>query len=426
MYTLFLAWRYVRGRLLNLVAVGAIALALTVQIVVMAVLDGMLVDAERRVRDIGEQITLYWRPAEEGARYPTRAEVDRAAAAAADVPGVRGATPLILTYALATRTGHYAPVQIRGIDLAEELRFSELPNHLLEWTPDPAAPSWYRDPAEAHPLPPAFLSREVAERLDAVPGDEIQVAVYHDPEARDPVRRRFVVTNLFRSGSPFVDELGVFVPITAAQELLFGEGAPSVERLSVWLEDPQRAEALAPVVGEVVMAAVGPLPGTETWRYTWMDYWESWYRGMVHENALQEIVLALITVSGGFCVFAVLATLVSRRARDVGLLRALGAGRGSMCALFLLVGLLMGLLGSALGVAGGYYCTPRVDDWYEFLAGHPLYPPRLFGIEELTTVIYPWKVALYAAGATAVSVLAALYPALWAAWREPLEALRDE
>jgi ABC-type transport system, involved in lipoprotein release, permease component len=183
---------------------------------------------------------------------------------------------------------------------------------------------------------------------------------------------------------------------------------------------------------------------------------------MKHENNLMELVLLLNDAASGFCVFAILVTLVSRRIRDVGLLRCIGASRRGVMTVFLMVGLLIGVSGGVLGVlagsflagplaleeqdgalrfaAGGAVATPlgatekagdrrpRIDRYYEAVTGQPLYPPRMFGVAGeagLPTVVYPWKLALYFLAAVLVSVLAALYPAMWAAWREPMSALRE-
>ncbi|MCC8191285.1 MAG: hypothetical protein LIP77_11750, partial [Planctomycetes bacterium] len=125
-------------------------------------------------------------------------------------------------------------------------------------------------------------------------------------------------------------------------------------------------------------------------------------------------------------------------------------------------GWLLGVVGGRLGVAAGTYLAgpmqsetvdgewrlaaggavdapvppgrtaadrrPRIDRWYEAVTGDPLYPPRMFGVADeagLPTVVYPWKLALYFIAAVLVSVLAAIYPAAWAACREPMSALRE-
>ncbi len=421
MYIFPLAWRYATCRLVNLVAVLAVALALTVQIVVMAVLDGMLLDMEQRVRELGEQITISFQ-----GELPGREDFARAASACAALPGVKGATPLIRQYALARREPEYALTLVYGIDLAAETAFSRLPQHLVDLKLDPRTADWFGGQPHPSNRPPLYLSARVAEQLTAKPGDEVELVFYKNGAKDEPARRTFRLASTFRSGSPYMDEMGAYIPLEDAQAMFLSDARPVVERFSIWLDDPARAGELEQPVAQAVLNALGPNSKRQAYSSTWLTRWRDLYEGMAHENMLQEIVLVLMNLSGGFCVFAILATLVSRRGRDVGLLRCLGARRRTVAAVFLLVGLLIGLAGTVLGVAGGYYSAPRIDRWYELLTGQPLYPPRMFGITSLTIAIYPAKVALYALGAVVISVGAALYPALWAAARQPVEALRDE
>ncbi len=415
-----LALRYALARRVHAVAVMAVALALTVQIVVMAVLDGMLVDMENRVRDTGEQVTFLFK-----GDLLTQKEFDRLSAAFFSRPDVTGLSPKIVGLSLAERGGWYAPVEVHGVDLAYEARYGRLCSYLLQLKLDPLAPKW-SDENIVSSKPPAFVSSRVAEQLQAKPGDEIVLNFTSDSEQQKIRRKHFVITSTFLSGNPYLDEMGIYIPIEEARQLFYQTDAQLYERVGLWLDDPKRADEIYQQLGDIVLASVAATPAREITVNTWTQRWSWYYESMVHENNLQEIVLTLMNISGGFCVFAILATLVAKRVRDVGLLRCIGATRMQVIGIFVLVGLMTGVVGSALGVAGGYFATPRIDEWYEALTGQPLYPPRMFGIAELTTVIYGWKVAIYAIAATLIATLAALYPALWAGWQEPMEALRDE
>ncbi len=431
MYALILAWRYVRSRLVNLVAILAVSLALTVQIVVMAVLDGMLEDMRQRIRDLGEQITVSF-----FGELPSLQALEQAEAALKQkVADVRGVTPLVQNYAVLEKDGFHTPVLAYGIDLAREVRFSQLSRHLLDHKLDPEDPRWAPRGAEDAELPRIFLGAQVAERLGALAGDTIYLS-YVQPGTDDVERTRVKVASTFRSGSLMKDRWAAYVPIDLAQKLFFGDRVSDADTrvsiFSIWLEHPDRADALAEQVFEVVREEVnaGLMRGQ-----TWQQRWRTISEGMAYENRLQEVILVLMNLSGGFCVFAILATLVSRRVRDVGLLRCLGAGRGGVIGVFLLVGLIIGLAGSVLGLAGGYALSepglffdggrPLVDVLHERILGEPLYPPRMFLVGGVKPIFGP-KVLLYALGATVISVLAALYPAVWAGTREPVEVLQHE
>lgn len=464
MMYLQLAARYASRRLVNYIAILALALALAVQIVAMAVLDGMLVDLEKRLRNLGEQITLR---VDEGP-LPTRGDVENVAQALRqNVKGVVGVTPLLQKVGfLETSTGAEY-VWVQGIDLGRELAYSSLPEHLLTYKPNPDNPSW----GDSGNRPGMFMGEQLARRLGVHAGSEVDL-YYADrsPSGELQTRsRRFRVTSLYRSGVFEKDRYGVYIPIHEAGDFYLGniyhDAGNRVETMVVWLDDPNKADTLenatASVAGQTLMAATGIDPRINS--DTWKRRWYAMAQGMKHENNLMELVLYLNDAASGFCVFAILVTLVSRRIRDVGLLRCIGASRRGVMAVFLLVGLMIGLAGGVLGVAAGTFLAgptiseqvdgqdrlagggaavtplrpgenaadrrPRIDRWYEALTGQPLYPPRMFGVADeagLPTVIYPWKLALYFMAAVVVSVLAALYPAAWAACREPMSALREE
>ncbi|MCX7933655.1 MAG: ABC transporter permease, partial [Planctomycetota bacterium] len=179
MYHFALAWRYTHSRLVNYIAVAAVALCLAVQIVVMAVLDGMLEDMRRRVRDLGEQITVSFLDrellvAQPSAGLPTVRDLERAEVAVRrEIPEVRGLTPLLRGYGVLERRGDFAPAIVFGIDLAREMRYSQLAQHLQAGKIDPEQPAWFSADFPESSLPPMFVGAELAERLGLVAGDEV-------------------------------------------------------------------------------------------------------------------------------------------------------------------------------------------------------------------------------------------------------------
>lgn len=456
-----LAWRYATRRLVNYIAMAAIALALAVQIVAMAVLDGMLADLEKRLRNLGEQITL-----RVAADLPTRTDFDQAAAALVkDIAGVKAVTPLVQKIGFVEGSGGAEYVWVQGIDLAAELAHSSLADHLLDFKPNRDAPDW-----ESPDRPGMFMGEQLARRLGVRAGQEIELynATRGANESIEVSSQRFLIKSLIRSGVYERDSYGVYIPIDEAADFYYApdymDAADRVEMFVLWLDDPNQADNLeaesAALAGDTLLRLTGEDPRIVS--NTWQKRWSQIAQGMKHENNLMELVLFLNDAASGFCVFAILVTLVSRRIRDVGLLRCIGASRRGVLSVFLTVGLIIGVVGGALGVLAGCFLAgpivsetvnnekrlagggavetpvgpgeneadrrPRIDRYYEAITGQPLYPPRMFGVADeagLPTVIYPWKLALYFAAAVLVSVLAAVYPAAWAACREPMSALRE-
>lgn len=416
MYMLRLAWKYVNARLINYVAILVVALTLMASIVVIGVMDGMMLDMERRIRDLGEQVLVSF----------TRPVATEALVNIKRTPGVKGFTPLIKNYALLKHGMITEPGVAFGIDLKEELKYSALSEHLENLDVDNDNPQWLPPYARDDGLPGIFLGVGLAEKLQLSAGDSVML--HFAPPGSETLRRKeFYVGSIFRSGSPLKDHNGFYLPIDEARKLFYNkadQGREGVDALSYFLHDPSGVDE--ELEREILREASKIInPGTRLWSTTWKKRWKSMYEGMAHENMLMEVVLFFMNFSAGFCVFAVLATLVSRRVRDVGLLRCLGAGRRNTVCIFIMVGLFIGVIGSVIGVVAGYLIGLNVDAIWMFFTGSHLYPPRMFGIAS-TPVIHAWKVGIYAGGAVFISLIAGLYPAIWAGCREPVEALKDE
>lgn len=463
-----LAWRYASRRAVNYVAVAAIAVALMVQIVAAGVIDGQLVNMERRVHGLGQHVTARFLPGqlakngyvsrvgdpENPAPYwdpPDPERFDEVARAVRALPGVLGVAPILRHEAAmrSPRAGHASDyVFVQGIDLAAELKASKLARFAIDFRPDPENPSWYPPhlPESERDRPGIFVGKRLAQTLGLEVGDLAEL-FYREPDAPAdaPVERKvFRVTNRIASGWPEVDSFGVYAPIDEVTGLFFPRyrSEPEARRvmgLAVWLDEPFEAAEREDDVARAVFSA---MPDAQLRTDSWIRRWSDLANGMKHENGLVELVLGLFTFSTGFCVFAILSTLVSRRLRDMGLLRCLGATRRTVLCAFLSVGLLIGLAGAAIGTAAGCLLLSetapapdafdgdpgrvRIDLLYEKITGEPMYPLRMFGVGGLTVDVRPWKVAGYAAGAVLVAVLAGLYPALWAASREPARVMVGE
>lgn len=416
MYMIRLAWTYVHARIINYIAVLVVGLTLMASIVVIGVTDGMLVDMERRTRNLGEQVALsFSTPISESSLKDIP-----------DMEGVKGFTPLIRDYALLKHGLITEPGVAYGIDLKSELKMSSIAKHLQDIKLDPDNPEWVAEGTETGGNTAAFVGINLAERLGLSAGDTMTVS-YSPPNSDKLISKDFYVSSIFSSGSPLKDRNGFFISLEDARKLFLTEAeqaSKGVSGLSFFLDNPERANELEiPIIKSVIPALKMSYRGV--YSTTWQKRWKSIHDGMAYENMLMEVVLFFMNISSGFCVFAVLATLASRRVKDVGLLRCLGAKRINTIGIFLFVGLFIGLMGVILGVGAGYLVGLNLSDIWEFLTGQPFYSPQLFG-HTSPPVIYAWKVSIYAGAALFISLLSALYPALSAGCREPVTALKDE
>jgi putative ABC transport system permease protein len=148
-------------------------------------------------------------------------------------------------------------------------------------------------------------------------------------------------------------------------------------------------------------------------------------------NAKREVTM----IAGGLNLFAMIALLVAgigitntlvtsviERTREIGILRAVGATRGQIIALFLMEGAFIGALGSALGLGLGRLLAIPADHWVLNMI-----EKQSDGEKLVTTTVFMfpwWLLACSMLFAVSLTTLAAYYPARRAAQIHPIEALR--
>ncbi len=215
----------------------------------------------------------------------------------------------------------------------------------------------------------------------------------------------YSVAGIFSSGFTQIDEGTVFVPLKDAQAL-FALGT-AVTTIDVKLAEVFAADEIADRMALQVPYEV-----------------ESWMRK--HENLLDALrtqfqsmsmILSFTTIAAGFGIAAILITAVMSRLREIGILKAIGATRPQILAVFALEGVMVAFLGSLVGVGGGTVVAHVVERWWQASIRSRLGTPWEVEIRP--------ELVLAAIGlAVLLGFLAALYPAWRASRVDPVEVIR--
>jgi lipoprotein-releasing system permease protein len=226
-----------------------------------------------------------------------------------------------------------------------------------------------------------------------------------------PQVRNFRIVGIFQSGMYEFDSNLVYMDLSQAQKFFeMGQGVTGIE---VYLKDIY----YAPKLGTRIEASLG----TTFWTRTWKDMYRNLFSALKLEKIAMFIILTFIILVASFNIIISLIMLVMEKSRDIAVLKALGATSDRIMRIFIVQGMLVGVVGTFLGAVGGIVGST-------ILAKYPIIelPTEIYTISTLPVSIEVSDVVIICVVALTICFLATLYPSLRAARLEPVEALRYE
>jgi lipoprotein-releasing system permease protein len=147
------------------------------------------------------------------------------------------------------------------------------------------------------------------------------------------------------------------------------------------------------------------------------------------EQGILNILLFMIIAVAGFGILAIFSMIVVEKTRDIGVMRSLGASRDGIRSIFLGYGLLLGAVGSGVGMIGGLLFVHYINEIEKTLSRvlhHKVFDDTIYYFDKIPTLVEPHTVIAIVAGALIIAVLASIWPAHRAARLHPVKALRFE
>jgi lipoprotein-releasing system permease protein len=407
---LFIGTRYIRAKrrnhfisFISIVSMLGLVIGLTALITVISVMNGF--DGELRSRTLAmvSQATI----SGVGDSMPNW---QRALAIAEQNPHVRGAAPYVEREAWLSGNAARQGAIIRGIEPDQEDKVDEIGSKMIAGKLSALTQgSWN-----------IVLGRDLALALGVNVGDKVVVyaAINVTPIGAIPRLRRFNVVGIFEAGLQQYDSGLALVSMHDA-ETLYQMSGPSGVRLK--LDDVFVANKVAQTLANELGAAYR-VQG-------WMQQYSNIFSALAMEKIVMFIILSLIVAVAAFNLVSSLVMLVTDKQSDIAILRTLGATPRSIMGVFMVQGMLVGLMGIVVGgVCGVALATwlPAIAEGIQNLPGYQFLPESVYYINNVPSQLRWSDVGWITGMAFLFSLLATIYPAWRASRTQPAEALRYE
>ncbi len=407
-FELFVSLRYLAAKrkqtfisIITFISMAGVAVGVMALIVVLAVMSGFEEDLKGKILGVTSDavVTRMGGPV---------ADWRELAAEVAKTPGVVAASPFVYTQALLSAGRNATGVIVRGIDPALSRRVLSVGLNMKEGSLAALTP---RRPTE---LPGIVLGRVLARNLGAWVGDSVDlISPFGQMTAvgRLPRARQFRVVGVFESGMFEYDASLAYLSLASAQSFL-GMG-DQVTGLELKVRDIYQAAEVA----RSIQQRLGFPYATQDW----MGMNRNLFSALKLEKVVMFIILTLIVLVAAFNIVSTLIMVVMEKNKDIGILKSMGATRRSIMKIFVFEGLIIGVVGTLLGLVGGVGLCALLAR-YQFVK----LPADVYYISRLPVLMEPLDVALVCAAAVAISLAATLYPAWQASRLDPAEAIRYE
>jgi lipoprotein-releasing system permease protein len=404
----FIGGRYLRAKqketfisLITILSVAGVTVGVMALIVVIAVMAGFESDLKQRILGVESHIVVMRHDGSFTGYKEISKQID-------DIKGVEAATPFIYSQIMLRSSTGVSGAVLRGIDpdsagsVIKILKKSMLQNLKQIQQQENSKTS----------VPGIILGKELARNLGVLKGDSVYLISSRgmvSPIGYLPAMKRFKVVGLFESGMYEYDGSLAYIDLKDAQKML--NMKDSVTGIEVRVDDIYNARNIAKeIVSEL---------GFPYWARDWMRMNHNLFSALKLEKTVMFIILALIVLVAAFNIASTLIMMVMGKTKDIAILKAMGAMDSSIRKIFIYKGMIIGAVGTSLGVCLGFIICKLLEK-YKFIQ----LPGDVYYISTLPVRLEAWDVFIIASAAMVICFLATLYPASQASKLNPIEAIR--
>ncbi|MDX1748965.1 MAG: lipoprotein-releasing ABC transporter permease subunit [Methylophaga sp.] len=408
--SVYIGARYTRAKrrnhfisFISMTSMLGVALGVAALITVLSVMNGF--EKELRERILGMTSHAFVTGSD-----GTLADWEKAEVLIEGFPRVMNTAPFVEGQAMLNQGSRVRGTQIRGVDPALEPKVSSIGDKIIQGRFDSLQPGSYG----------IILGKDLAIAMGVGTGDKITVITPHvtpTPAGVIPRLKRLTVSGVFEIGMYEYDSALAIMNIEDAANLFRIPG--KVTGLRLQLDDVYQA----PRITRELLQTLPAEYRAADWTYQHANF----FRALKTEKTVMFVILMLIVAVAAFNIVSTLVMMVTDKYADIAILRTLGMSPRGIMGIFMVQGIVIGLIGTILGVIGGVILALNVSNiiaWIETILGYQFLPAEVYYISDLPSDLHWNDVTVIGITSFVLSILSTIYPSWRAAQVKPAEALR--
>ncbi|MCH8157140.1 MAG: lipoprotein-releasing ABC transporter permease subunit [Nitrospinae bacterium] len=426
-YELFVSIRHLRARksqkfisLNTWISMAGVALGVMALIVVIAVMSGFGKDLRDKILGTNSHVVVT------NINRDMLEDYENVIQQVEGVEGVTAAAPFIMNHVMLIHGDSVSGIVVRGVDPGREAMVSDLKKNLIVGTLDelktkPRLSEGGKSSGKRS-RDGIILGKELSRRMGAVVGDILSMVSPVSritPVGLIPRMKLFKVVGIFESGMYEYDSNLAFISLRAGQK--FFSMKNGVSGIEIRVADIDEAGIIASKIQEKL--------GFPYFVRDWMQMNKNLFSALKLEKVVMFIILILIIFVAAFNIVSTLFMLVMEKTKEIAVLKSMGASRASIMKIFSYQGLIIGLVGTALGCAAGFVIVPNLNEIVgviESIFGIVAFPSDVYYLDRLPSKIQYMDSFLIVVFSIIICFIASLYPAWRASKLDPVDGLRYE
>lgn len=396
--------------IITFISTAGVTLGVMALIIVLAVMTGFERDLKEKILGTNAHLVIIRSGAPMDNYHSIMERLSR-------LPGVQAATPFIYNQVMLSTGRNVSGVVLRGIEPTSDRTVTRLSAAIVQGSMDTLDPA-----AGSGAEPGVLIGRELARHLNLSLGDRVNVVSPTGtitPLGMMPKLKPFRVTGIFNTGMFEYDSTLAYVSINQAQR--FFDLGDTVTGIQLKVADVYATTELAKRINREL--------GPELYARDWMQMNRNILFALKTEKVVMFIILTLIVLVAAFGIASTLFMVVMEKTRDIAILKTMGARSSSIMKIFVFEGLLIGVVGTVLGVLSGLLISFNLEpiiDVVQKVTGKNFFSKEIYYLDHFPSHVVMSDVVMISVTAVFISFIATLYPAWQASRMLPAEALRYE